>query len=124
MNDEKCNKEISYACEKSANITTTPAPAPICALGWTGFNGHCYQHFSNSNLNSFAANDACNNLDGYLLKIDNNAELDFLITYIKERIGESIFVKHNILDTNLFYRIPLHTTPWGYKKGLVNTVKP
>ena len=96
LNDYYCDMERPYACEKNATITTTPAPAPICALGWTGFNGHCYQHFYNSSLTSFAANDACNNLDGYLLKIDNDAELDFLIAYITRRIGESIFVKQNI----------------------------
>ena len=100
LDDTSCENEKPYACEKTAMITTTPAPAPNCALDWTGFNGHCYRHFYNLKLDALAAKGACNQQGGYLLKIDNDAELNFLINYITQDIGNWIFVSHNSLDIN------------------------
>lgn len=67
-------------CEKTAIVTTTPLPSPSCTFGWTGYNDHCYQFFYNGNLNGFTANQACIQNGGYLMKIDNDGEFNWLQT--------------------------------------------
>ena len=112
MNDLSCEYERAYACEKTAIVTTTPAPAPNCALGWVGFNGHCYQHFYNLKLDAFAAQNACNQQGGYLLKIDNDAELNFFKSYITQTIGDWIFVRLGVLGLNIYILHSVTTLDW------------
>ena len=107
-----CEKEKPYVCEKVTAVTTTPADARNCDNGWKGFNGHCYQYSGKSKLDGFAANDVCNQKGGYLLRIDNDAEVNFLRTFIESSLLNWIFVRLGVLGLNIYILHSVTTLDW------------
>ena len=60
------------------NFSTTSFDSFPCDLGWLFWDGHCYKVFNQYPYNGLAAKYSCISQGAYLVKIDSDAENDFL----------------------------------------------